>query len=146
MQLAKLDNGQLITTYADNQDREMINTMIADGFKVYTQEEAPTTMLSNFQSLELKYRDEGYQILGYYEVVDNSPEKVATEIERLKTELTSTDYQIIKSYEYTLADQPSPYDISTLHTERQELRNRIKELEQKTNGGSNSPPLSEPNP
>lgn len=132
MQLAKLDNGQLITTYADNEDRDMINTMIADGFKVYTQEEAPTTMLSNFQSLELKYRDEGYQILGYYEVVDNSPEKVAAEIKRLKTELTSTDYQVIKSYEYTLANQPSPYNIPTLHAKRQELRNRIKKLEQKT--------------
>lgn len=129
MQLAKLDNGQLITTYADNEDREMINTMIADGFKVYTQEEAPTTMLSNFQSLELKYRDEGYQILGYYEVVDNSPEKVAAEIERLKTELTSTDYQVIKAYEYTLANQPSPYDLSNLHLERQQLRERIRELE-----------------
>ena len=30
MQLAKLDNGQLITTYADDEDRELINLMVAD--------------------------------------------------------------------------------------------------------------------
>lgn len=130
MQLAKLDNGQLITTYADNEDREMINTMIADGFKVYTEEDVPTAELSEFQSQELRYLDEGYQIIGYYETVDNSPEKVTAEIDRLKEELTSTDYQIIKSYEYTLTDQPLPYDISTLHAKRQAIRNRINELEQ----------------
>lgn len=130
MQLAKLDNGQLITTYADNEDREMINTMIADGFKVYTEEEIPAMVLSDFQSLELTYKDEGFQIVGYYEVVDNSPEKVVAEIERLKSKLTSTDYQIIKSYEYALIDQPLSYDISTLHSERQAIRNRINELEQ----------------
>ncbi len=130
MQLAKLDNGQLTSTYADDEDRELINLMVADGFKIYTEEEAPAIVLSDFQSLELKYRDEDFQIVGYYEVVDDSPEKVAAEIERLKSELTSTDYQIIKSYEYTLADKPSPYDISALHSQRQAIRNRINELEQ----------------
>lgn len=39
MQLAKLDNGQLITAYANNEDREMINTMAADGFKIYVEEQ-----------------------------------------------------------------------------------------------------------
>lgn len=132
MQLAKIENGHLITTYADNEDRDLINQMVADGFKIYVEEQQPTLSLDEFQSQELRYRDEGFQIVGYYEVVDNSPEKVAAEIERLKTELTSTDYQIIKSYEYALADQPSPYNIPTLHAKRQELRNRIKKLEQKT--------------
>lgn len=132
MQLAKLNNGQFITTYADNEDREMINTMVADGFKIYVEEQPQVVQLSKFQSQELRYRDEGYQIVGYYEIVDNSPEKVAAEIKRLKTELTSTDYQVIKSYEYALTNQPSPYNTPTLHAKRQELRNRIKKLEQKT--------------
>ena len=39
MQLAKLDNGQLITTYADDEDRELINLMVADGFKIYVEEQ-----------------------------------------------------------------------------------------------------------
>ncbi|MDD3039474.1 hypothetical protein [Bacteroides sp.] len=129
MQLAKLDNGQLITTYAEDQDRELINLMVADGFKIYVEEAQQPLPLSEFQSQQLCYRDEGFQIVGYYEIVDNSPEKVAAEIERLKTELTSTDYQIIKSYEYTLAAQPLPYDLGSLHSERQQLREQIQKLE-----------------
>ena len=74
MQLAKLDNGQLITTYADDEDRELINLMVADGFKIYVEEQQLSLPLSEFQSQELHYRDEGFQIIGYYEIVDNSPE------------------------------------------------------------------------
>lgn len=53
--------------------------------------------------------------------------KTRAEIKRLKTELTLTDYQVIKSYEYALADQPSPYDIS--HSMRQQLMEQIRDLE-----------------
>lgn len=131
MQLAKLDNGQLITTYADDQDRDIINQMVADGFKIYVEEEPQVVRLSEFQSQELRYRDEGFQIVGYHEIIDNSPERIAAEINRLKSELTSTDYQVIKSYEYALAKQPLPYDLDGLHSERQQLRDQIRELEQK---------------
>lgn len=131
MQLAKLDNGQLITTYADNEDRDIINTMVADGFKVYVEEQPQVVQLSKFQSQELRYRDEGFQIIGYYETINNSPERIAAEINRLKSELTATDYQVIKSYEYALVKQPLPYDLNGLHSERQQLRERIRELEQK---------------
>ncbi|WP_099463910.1 hypothetical protein [Parabacteroides provencensis] len=129
MQLAKIENGHLITTYADNEDREIINQMVADGFKIYVEEQPQAVRLSEFQSQELRYRDEGFQIVGYYEIIDNSPERIAAEIDRLKSELTSTDYQVIKSYEYALTGQESPYDIAKLHIERQALRNRIEDLE-----------------
>lgn len=131
MQLAKIKNGQLITTYADNEDREMINTMVADGFKIYVEEQPQVVLLSEFQSQELRYRDEGFQIVGYYKTIDNSRERIAAEINRLKSELTATDYQVIKSYEYALVRQPLPYDLNGLHSERQQLRERIRELEQK---------------
>lgn len=137
MQLAKLDNGQLITTYADNEDREMINTMVADRFKVYVEEQPQVVQFSEFQSQELRYRDEGFQIVGYYETIENSPERIAAEINRLKSELTATDYQVIKSYEYTLTKQPLPYDLNGLHSERQQLRDRIRELEQVIPASSN---------
>lgn len=130
MQLAKLETGHLITTYADDEDKDIINQMVADGFKIYVEEQPQTIQLSEFQSQELRYRDEGFQIIGYYEVVDNSPDRITTEIDRLKSELTATDYQIIKSYEYALTEQPLPYDLTNLHSERQLLRNRINELEQ----------------
>lgn len=129
MQLAKIIDGQLINTCAADDDRELINTMVADGFKILTQEEPPTVELSEFDSLALRYRDEGFQIVAYYELLQNAPEKIAAEIERLKAELTATDYQITKSYEHQLIGQSPPYDIRTLHTDRQKLRDRIKELE-----------------
>ena len=53
------------------------------------------------------------------------------EIIRLKQELSSTDYQIIKCSEYQLLGLVSPYDIFTLHTTRQVLRDKINELEAK---------------
>jgi len=50
-------------------------------------------------------------------------------ITSLKTQLTETDYKIIKCSEYQLAGMESPYDIITLHTERQALREQINALE-----------------
>lgn len=129
MQLAKFENGQLITTCADNEDREMINTMVADGFKYYIEESAPEVVLSEFQALELRHREEAHQIVVYYELVDNSPDRIAAEITRLKAELAATDYQVIKSYEYTLAGEQPPYNVAELHQQRQELRDRITEFE-----------------
>lgn len=68
----------------------------------------------------------------YLESVDNTahiPTK-AEQINELKVQLNSTDYKIIKSTEYQMAGIEAPYDIATLHAERQELRNKINELEQ----------------
>jgi len=56
-------------------------------------------------------------------------ETAEQEIARLKAELKETDYKIIKCSEYQLAEQLLPYDIATLHAERQALRDRINELE-----------------
>lgn len=47
----------------------------------------------------------------------------------LKSQLQETDYKIIKCYEYNLAGLELPYDIQKLHNERQELRDKINELE-----------------
>ena len=55
--------------------------------------------------------------------------KKMRQIELLKSQLTSTDYQIIKCYEYSLAGLELPYDIQTLHTEREAIREQIRELE-----------------
>lgn len=51
------------------------------------------------------------------------------EIDYLKEKLTDTDYKIIKSYEYQLAQLELPYDIQQLHSERQAIRDRINQLE-----------------
>lgn len=51
------------------------------------------------------------------------------QIEQRKRMIESTDYQIIKTYEYSLVGLESEYDINVLHAERQELRDSINELE-----------------
>ena len=40
------------------------------------------------------------------------------------------DWKIAKIYEYTLVGKEPPYDIEELSTKRQEVRNRINELEE----------------
>lgn len=51
------------------------------------------------------------------------------EIAELKRELSNTDYMVIKCSEYQLAGMDAPYDIAELHAARQELRDRINDLE-----------------
>jgi hypothetical protein len=57
------------------------------------------------------------------------------ELKKLKQSLTENDYKIIKCMETflintNLTDINLPYDIVSLHTERQIARNRINEIEQ----------------
>lgn len=51
------------------------------------------------------------------------------EIKRLKEELNATDYKVIKCSECQLIGEELPYNIVELHALRQNLRNRINELE-----------------
>lgn len=54
------------------------------------------------------------------------------QIERLielRIALKTTDYKIIKAYEYELAGLDIPYDIETLHAEREAIRQEIRELD-----------------
>lgn len=50
-------------------------------------------------------------------------------IELLKKRLAESDYKIIKCAEYQLNNMDMPYDIPSLHAERQSLRDRINTLE-----------------
>ena len=59
----------------------------------------------------------------------NKP-SVEEQIASLKNQLSSTDYKIIKCSEAQLLGEELPYDISSLHAERQALRDKINELEQ----------------
>ncbi len=75
----------------------------------------------------------------YEEVAPVQPEELTEEqkqiadirsrISNLKAQITETDYQVIKTYEYSLVGKESEYDIESLHEERQMLRDRINELE-----------------
>ena len=77
-------------------------------------------------SEELLARLEGKRFANYTEAkefIENG------EIDYLKEKLAETDYKIIKSYEYQLAQLELPYDITELHTERQAIKDRINLLE-----------------
>lgn len=59
------------------------------------------------------------------------PVKTAAEqIRELKTQLSATDYKVIKCGECQLLGQEMPYDVVALHAERQAIRDRINRLEQ----------------
>lgn len=59
--------------------------------------------------------------------------EIMQQIAALKETLESSDYQIIKCYEYALNNLTLPYDVAALHEERQALRDQINELEKQMN-------------
>lgn len=54
---------------------------------------------------------------------------IQNEINSLKAQLESTDYKVIKCYEYGMIGLDAPYDVETLHEERQSIRDIINEKE-----------------
>jgi len=56
-------------------------------------------------------------------------ESKAQRIISLKAILDSTDYKILKCYEYQLVNKEPPYDIEALHISREATREQINELE-----------------
>ena len=57
------------------------------------------------------------------------------EIERLKSELQDSDYKVIKCAEALTIGAEMPYDVASLHKERQALRDKINELESEVQNG-----------
>jgi hypothetical protein len=53
----------------------------------------------------------------------------AKAIKAYEKQLSSSDYKIIKCYEYSLAGLELPYDINELHIERESIRAEIRKLE-----------------
>ena len=51
------------------------------------------------------------------------------QIKALEEKIASTDYKVIKCYEYSLAGLELPYDITLLHEEREAIRQQIRALE-----------------
>lgn len=55
--------------------------------------------------------------------------EISGQIDCLKSQLDSTDYQILKNYEYSLVGIDPEYDIVALHQERQGLRDQINQMQ-----------------
>lgn len=54
---------------------------------------------------------------------------IQVQIDELKQQLEKTDYRVIKNMECIALEKALPYDAEQLHAERQELRDKINELE-----------------
>lgn len=62
-----------------------------------------------------------------------STDLVEKEIDRLKKELTDSDYIVIKSYEAAMIGKSVEYNMSDIHDTRQAIRDKINELEELLN-------------
>ena len=74
------------------------------------------------------------QIVDNERVVDDNG-LLLSEIERLKSELQYSDYKVIKCAEALTIGAEMPYDVASLHKERQALRDKINELESEVQNG-----------
>nr|UWG03696.1 MAG: hypothetical protein [Bacteriophage sp.] len=74
--------------------------------------------------------DAGDHISFHYEKKQDL-QQIRQNIENLKNELKDGDYKVIKCYEASLTKQEMPYNIQELHSQRQLLRQKINELEEK---------------
>lgn len=74
------------------------------------------------------------QIVDNEQVVDDNG-LLLSEIERLKSELQESDYKVIKCAEAMAVCADIPYDVASLHKERQALRDKINEFESEVQNG-----------
>ena len=74
------------------------------------------------------------QIAVNEQVVDDNG-LLLSEIERMKSELQESDYKVIKCAEAMAIGAEMPYDVASLHTVRQALRDKINELESEVQNG-----------
>ena len=68
-------------------------------------------------------------------ITDEEREQLEQEIISLEWALKATDYEIIKCYEYEKCGMKAPYDIDSVHKERQAKRDRINEIQKILDGG-----------
>ena len=74
------------------------------------------------------WTQEDYEEVQMY--VPNRVKSAAEMIQELKTQLSATDYKVIKCSECQLLGQEMPYDVAALHAQRQAIRDKINKLEQ----------------
>lgn len=109
-------------------EEEQISALTKAGWKPVEPIDNSKLKTDNGYIIRLVPYDDGECIKYRYERVYDVQKK-RNEIQRLKDSLTSSDYKVIKCYEASLVGQELPYDITSLHTERQALRQQINQLE-----------------
>lgn len=78
-------------------------------------------------------KGEDGKIYQRWTLIKNAKSKITNKIERLKKQLTETDYIVIKSYEAKLSMSDAPYSqdkLDKIIQERQSIRDEINRLEE----------------
>jgi len=84
---------------------------------------------SNYNTITIGWRTiDGVWIAPVEQNNFGDPDPRIARIGELQRNLTDTDYMIIKHLEYEVVSKESPYNIKTLHEEREALRNEIRQL------------------
>ncbi len=127
---AKLsENGTLSSACANEGETKMIEQLLSEGFLPHEKAILPDEELGEFQSYELKHRSEDEKIVSYYDVISNDPTLIQQKIDELTTQLSATDYKVVKNHEYIDAGFEPYYAPMDLYNEREPLREQIRELE-----------------
>lgn len=85
--------------------------------------------LGEFETAVPFYVKKGNAIVQKWEVVKEDESKISSKIDILKSELSDSDYKIMKCYEASILGTEMPYNVETLIAERQAKRNEINRLE-----------------
>lgn len=109
----------------DDEKRSMLLEL--DQYKEYIPTKRPD--IDKFESATPYYVEEGGVIYQKWNVCKNDVSKINDEIDRLRSELSNSDYKVVKCMEAKLLDTEMPYDVSELTSTRKGFRDRINELE-----------------
>lgn len=127
MELARINkDGTLDLVFCPREQGERMAELRNTGFLDFVPSEQPQTEPGKI-AVDSFAIVEGKVVQTW--IIQADMEAVKAEIETLKASLSNTDYQVIKCYEATLIGATLPYDIEALHTERQAIREKIKEKE-----------------
>ena len=105
-----------------------------DGVKVFYSGSIELNGMTVFNPSEEQLVEAGYvEYIPQPAPVEPDPEPAHVneeEIQRLKDQLASEDYKIIKCMEAKLMKRSQPYDVAELTERRNSIRRRINELEE----------------
>lgn len=106
---------------------EQIEQYEQKGWKPVDEPNFPDIHCNEFETIVDNPYDAGDRIkFNYEKKLDKT--KIDYKISELKQQLVDGDYKISKCYEASMLSNDLPYDIETLHEERQSIRDEINRL------------------
>jgi hypothetical protein len=127
MELAKiLEDGTVDVRSCDAQLGALMAQLRNAGFLDYVPSEQPTCE-SGYKAVDSFVVENGKVVQSWTIEIDT--EMIQNQINELEIQLSATDYKVTKCWEYSLVGEELPYDIATLHAERQAIRDEINRLQ-----------------